>query len=85
MADFLTNLFKNLKLSINSQFVNKEPWQIVALTTASVLTTVYIYEATFTRDPFDTDSLTGKLKKRVFKLARKIPFVRKKLEEETGR
>ncbi|KAI5747317.1 hypothetical protein M8J77_013437 [Diaphorina citri] len=85
MADFLANLLHNLKISINSQFVNKEPWQIVAMTTASVLTTVYVYESLFSRDPFDTDSLTGKLKKRVFKLARKIPAVRKKLEEETGK
>uniref|UniRef100_A0A8D9BBI9 sphinganine-1-phosphate aldolase n=1 Tax=Cacopsylla melanoneura TaxID=428564 RepID=A0A8D9BBI9_9HEMI len=85
MADLLANLIANIKISINSQFVNKEPWQIVAMTTASVLTSVYIYETIFTRDPFDTDSLIGKLKKRVFKLARKIPLVRKKLEEESDK
>lgn len=85
MADLFYTFLQTLKNSVNAQFVNKEPWQIVAVTTTTVLTSVYIYQVAFPSDPFDTDSVVAKIKKRVFKLARKIPYVRRKLEEETGK
>lgn len=83
--DTLVNIGQNLKIFINNQFVAKEPWQIVTITTTSVLTLVFIYETVCSRDPFDTDSMTSKIKKKVFKLARKLPVVKRKLEEETSK
>lgn len=64
--------------SINKLFVNKEPWQIVVITTTSVLSAVWLYEF-LNKD----ECLWKRTKKHVFRMARKyVPMVRDKVNAE---
>ena len=64
--------------SVNKLFINKEPWQIVIITTTSVLSAVWIYEF-LNKD----ESIISRTKKYVFKMARKyIPLVRNQVQAE---
>ncbi|XP_050295016.1 sphingosine-1-phosphate lyase [Anthonomus grandis grandis] len=66
-----------LKSGINITFSGKEPWQIVSITTSSVLFIVWLY------DFLDRDeSLSVRGKKTIFRLAKYIPQVRRKVEDE---
>lgn len=66
-----------VKTSINGLFTNKEPWQIVAITTTTVLSTVWLWEL-LTND----HNVFTRLKLKAFKLVRKIPAVRSKIDKE---
>lgn len=75
--DSLQSYSNVLKLLINERFVNKEPWQIVTITTTSVLTGVWIWGVIFQRE-----SLSDRIKKFIFRMARKIPIVAKHVAKE---
>ena len=67
-----------IQSGINKLFVNKEPWQIVVITTTSVLSAVWLYEF-LNKD----ESLVKRTKKHVFRMARKyVPMVRNKVNAE---
>ncbi|KAJ9600131.1 hypothetical protein L9F63_009541, partial [Diploptera punctata] len=68
---------ENLKLFVNRSCSNLEPWQIISLTTTSVLAGVWVWEFIF-----QEESLVDRSKKTVFKLARKIPAIAQKVESE---
>ncbi|CAH1982781.1 unnamed protein product [Acanthoscelides obtectus] len=68
------NFFKG---TINNQFSGKEPWQIVTITTSTVLITIWLYELVN-----QDESLLERGKKCVFKMVRLIPKLRKKIEDE---
>lgn len=70
-----------LRGAINGAFTNREPWQIVAITTTTVLSTIWLWNILFNQD----ESLFARIKKRVFKLSRKIPYVQAKIDEELGK
>lgn len=66
-----------VKNHVNIAFNGKEPWQIVSITTSSVLFLVWLY------DFLDRDeSLATRTKKTVFRLAKYIPQIRRKVEQE---
>lgn len=67
-----------LRVSINGALVNREPWQVVAITTTSVLSAVWLWNLVFNQD----ENLYQRLKKRIFKLSRGIPAVQAKIDEE---
>lgn len=66
-----------LKSFINTQFANKEPWQIVTITSTSLLTGIWLWGFIF-----QAESVHSRVKKFIFRTARKIPFVAKKISEE---
>ncbi|XP_046738089.1 sphingosine-1-phosphate lyase [Diprion similis] len=68
-------LFRDL---LNSSFKDKEPWQIVTITTTTVLATVWLWEYCFD----DDESLYDRGKKKLFKLARYVPSIRNKIDTE---
>ncbi|KAF7274077.1 hypothetical protein GWI33_013237 [Rhynchophorus ferrugineus] len=69
--------FNTLKEAINSAFSGKQPWQIVSFTTSAVLFVVWLYDFVDREE-----SLLVRGKKTVFRLARYIPAVRRKVEQE---
>lgn len=65
-----------LKNYVNAVFQGKEPWQIVSITTSSVLLMVWIY------DFLDRDeSVVNRGKKTAFKLVKYIPQLRAKVDQ----
>lgn len=70
-----------LRVAINGSFGDREPWQIAAITTTSVLSAVWFWNVLWNQD----ESLYHRVKKRVFKLTRKIPMVQAKIDEELGK
>lgn len=66
-----------LRGAVNGAFANREPWQIAAITTTTVLGIVWIWNI-LNQD----ESIYARLKRRVFKLSRKIPMVQAKINEE---
>lgn len=69
--------FNTFKGTINSAFSGKEPWQIVSFTTSAVLIFVWLY------DFVDRDeTLLVRAKKTAFRMARYIPAVKRKVEQE---
>ncbi|CAK9824876.1 Sphingosine-1-phosphate lyase [Anthophora retusa] len=67
----------NIKELINSSFQGKEPWQIVTITSTSVLTSVWLW--TFI---FQDESLTERIKKQLFNLRNYIPAIKNKIDQE---
>uniref|UniRef100_A0A182T279 sphinganine-1-phosphate aldolase n=1 Tax=Anopheles maculatus TaxID=74869 RepID=A0A182T279_9DIPT len=63
--------------TIDRVFTGRQPWQIVAITTTTVLGTVWLCQVLF-----QDESLYQRAKKKVFKLARRIPAVRRKVDAE---
>lgn len=63
---------------VNNAFQNKEPWQIVTMTSTATLATVWLWNFIFCQD----ESLLGRGKKQLFKLARYIPSIRDKINKE---
>uniref|UniRef100_A0A2M4AIQ9 sphinganine-1-phosphate aldolase n=1 Tax=Anopheles triannulatus TaxID=58253 RepID=A0A2M4AIQ9_9DIPT len=63
--------------SIDRVFTGRQPWQIVAITTTTVLSAVWLCQVLF-----QDESLYSRAKKKVFKLARLIPQVRRRVEQE---
>ncbi|BES93795.1 DegT/DnrJ/EryC1/StrS aminotransferase family [Nesidiocoris tenuis] len=70
----------SLKNIINGHFAGKEPWQIVTVTATSVLTGVWLWTLLVQQD-----SLYNRSKNYFFRLGRKIPFVKRKIEEELAK
>ncbi|KAI4457739.1 sphingosine-1-phosphate lyase 1 [Holotrichia oblita] len=66
-----------VKSAINARFVGKEPWQIVACTTSTVLLTVWMYNFIF-----DDEPIVNRIKRTFFKYIKLIPSVRRKIESE---
>ncbi|CAH1132993.1 unnamed protein product [Ceutorhynchus assimilis] len=66
-----------LKNSVNVVFTGKEPWQIVSITTSSVLLIVWLY------DFLDRDEdLLTRSKKTIFKIAKCFPQIKRKVDKE---
>lgn len=70
-----------LRVAVNGAFANREAWQIVAITTTSVLSAVWVWNAIFNQD----ESVCQRVKKRVFKLTRKIPIIQARIDEEMSK
>lgn len=66
-----------LRGAVNGAFANREPWQIAAITTTTVLGIVWLWNILI-----QDESIYSRLKRRVFKLTRKIPMVQAKINEE---
>lgn len=62
---------------LNNSFQNKEPWQVVTITTTTVLSTIWLWNFVF-----QDESIVERGKKRFFKLMYYIPSVRDKLTQE---
>lgn len=69
--------FVFVKELLNGHFQGKEPWQIVSVTTSTVLFSVWCYGFFF-----QDESLVERSKKTAFRLFRKIPAVKKQIEDE---
>ncbi|XP_063983868.1 sphingosine-1-phosphate lyase [Diachasmimorpha longicaudata] len=62
---------------VNETFKDKEPWKIVAITTGSVLSAVWLWNF------LDQDeSVVERGKKKIFQLLRRLPLVRDKIKNE---
>ena len=66
-----------VKEFINNYFKGKEPWQVVAITSTTVLTTVWLWNFVF-----QEESLIERGKKQFFNLMNHIPCVREKVNKE---
>ncbi|CRK88647.1 CLUMA_CG002394, isoform A [Clunio marinus] len=62
---------------VNSLFAKKEPWQIAAISTASTLFAVWFFQFLIKEE-----SWTTRAKKTFFRVARKIPSIKKKIDTE---
>ncbi|XP_063909552.1 sphingosine-1-phosphate lyase [Zophobas morio] len=67
----------NLKLGLNNTFAGKEPWQIVTYTTTTVLFVVWLHDFVH-----QDESVVQRAKKTVFKLAKLIPSIRQRIDNE---
>lgn len=68
----------SVKGLINSTFKDKEPWQIVTITTGSVIGAVWVWNFAFNQD----ETLIERGKKQVFKIVKLIPSVREKIDKQ---
>lgn len=75
--DIIRHPVSSLKLVINDTFHGKEPWQIVTITTTTIFLGVWFYDFLF-----QDESIVDRGKKTVFRLAKLIPSIRKKVEDE---
>ncbi|XP_054015674.1 sphingosine-1-phosphate lyase [Hylaeus anthracinus] len=66
-----------IKGFINNWFQDKEPWQIVTITSTTVLATVWMWNFVF-----QDESLIQRGKKQLFSLRNYIPAIRDKINEE---
>nr|CAD7402494.1 unnamed protein product [Timema cristinae] len=69
--------FEHFKIFVNGCLCDKEPWQIVTLTTTSVLAGVWLWGFIF-----QEESLLSRGKKTAFRLARKIPMIARRIDSE---
>nr|CAD7596116.1 unnamed protein product [Timema genevievae] len=69
--------FEHFKIFVNGCLCDKEPWQIVTLTTTSVLAGVWLWGFIF-----QEESLLSRGKKTAFRLARKIPAIARRIDSE---
>nr|CAD7434008.1 unnamed protein product [Timema monikensis] len=69
--------FEHFKIFVNGCLCDKEPWQIVTLTTTSVLAGVWLWGFIF-----QEESLLSRGKKTAFRLARKIPMIARHIDSE---
>lgn len=83
----------SLKLGVNNSLAGKEPWQIVTLTTTTVLVLVWLHDFIHQEESklisvLNDESqllilgVTQRVKKTVFRLAKLIPSIRKKIDTE---
>ncbi|KRT83850.1 hypothetical protein AMK59_4551, partial [Oryctes borbonicus] len=77
MASYAKAPLDLLKNSVNARFVGKEPWQIVACTTSTVLLTIWLYNFLF-----DDEPIVKRAKRTFFKYIKLLPPVRRKIEAE---
>ncbi|XP_074042202.1 sphingosine-1-phosphate lyase [Leptinotarsa decemlineata] len=75
--DIVKHPLNSIRFGINSVFNGKEPWQIVTITSSTVILTLWIYDFIF-----QDESLIDRGKKTVFNIIKQIPTVRKKIESE---
>ncbi|KAG5885772.1 hypothetical protein JTB14_031208 [Gonioctena quinquepunctata] len=75
--DLLKYPVNQLKFGLNNIFNGKEPWQIVTITTSTVLITVWVYDF-IVRD----EGIIERTKKTVFRIAKRIPSIKKRVEDE---
>lgn len=75
--DNVSNSLQFIKGTVNGYLRNKEPWQVVAITTTTVLSSVWLWN--FVNQD---ESIRSRVKKKIFRLARYIPQVRKQIEAE---
>lgn len=66
-----------LKNAVNNVFQGKEPWQVASITTSTVLFLVWLHDFVNREEP-----LLKRGKKAIFRVAKCIPQVRKKVDEE---
>ena len=66
-----------LKEFINSYFQGKEPWQIVTITSTTVLTSVWLWNFVF-----QDETLVERAKKQMFSLMSYIPAIRERIDKE---
>ncbi|XP_031829394.1 sphingosine-1-phosphate lyase [Nomia melanderi] len=66
-----------LKEFLNNTFQGKEPWQIVTITSTTLLTTVWLWNFIF-----QDESLVERGKKKFFSLRNYIPCIRDKINQE---
>lgn len=65
---------------VDRALAGKAPWQIVAITTSTVLGAIWLWELLS-----EDESLYSRIKRRFFKLARLVPAVRQKIESEVAK
>ncbi|XP_055836776.1 sphingosine-1-phosphate lyase [Episyrphus balteatus] len=70
---------KVLTGGINKTFNNREPWQIMVITATTVLSTVWLWNL-INQD----ESIYSRGKKHFFRLVKKIPMVKARIEKEIG-
>lgn len=71
----------NSKQIVNGLMRNKEPWQIVAITATGTVFGVWLFEFVFDGD----ESAWTRIKKSVFRVLRKIPAIRNKVDTELNK
>ncbi|XP_076296065.1 sphingosine-1-phosphate lyase [Lasioglossum baleicum] len=74
MSAFGLNILKDF---VNNSFQGKEPWQIAATTSITILTGVWLWNFVF-----QAESLTERGKKKLFSLKNYIPCIREKINQE---
>nr|XP_003704170.1 PREDICTED: sphingosine-1-phosphate lyase [Megachile rotundata]XP_012142599.1 PREDICTED: sphingosine-1-phosphate lyase [Megachile rotundata]XP_012142600.1 PREDICTED: sphingosine-1-phosphate lyase [Megachile rotundata] len=62
---------------LNNYFQGKEPWQIVTITSTTVLTSVWLWNFVF-----QDESLLERAKKKIFSLRYYIPTIRERIDQE---
>ncbi|XP_053692149.1 sphingosine-1-phosphate lyase [Sabethes cyaneus] len=62
---------------VDRALAGKAPWQIVAITTTTVLSAVWLWELLS-----EDESLYSRIRRRFFKIARKLPAVQRKIDGE---
>lgn len=77
MENISIQLLKNV---INNHFSQKEPWQVVTITTTTVLMSVWFFNVVCYGD-----GIVASSKKRFFKLVKQLPFVKRKIEAEMNK
>ncbi|XP_055632841.1 sphingosine-1-phosphate lyase [Toxorhynchites rutilus septentrionalis] len=65
---------------VDRALAGKAPWQIVALTTTTVLGAIWLWELLN-----EDESLYSRIRRKCFKLARKIPAVQRKIDAEIAK
>jgi sphinganine-1-phosphate aldolase len=92
--DAIFHPLTSIKVGLNNSLAGKEPWQIVTLTTTSVLLFVWLHDfvtqeesekCDYTKMRFTVKFFVGvtqRAKKTVFRLAKLIPSIRRKIEAE---
>uniref|UniRef100_A0A1B6H4D6 sphinganine-1-phosphate aldolase n=1 Tax=Cuerna arida TaxID=1464854 RepID=A0A1B6H4D6_9HEMI len=67
----------SLQTNVNTSLSNRQPWQLVAITSLTVLSSVWVWQFLF-----QDESITVRAKKTFFKWCKKIPMVSKRLKKE---
>ncbi|XP_018579185.1 sphingosine-1-phosphate lyase [Anoplophora glabripennis] len=75
--DIIRHPVSSLKFVINDSFNGKEPWQIVTITTTTIFLGVWFYDFLF-----QDESIIDRGKKTVFRLAKLIPSIKKRIDDE---
>lgn len=75
--DIFKHPLSSLKVVVNNSFDGKEPWQIVTITTTTVLFGVWFYDFLF-----QDESIVQRGKKTIFRLAKMIPAIKERIDAE---
>ncbi|XP_015439311.1 PREDICTED: sphingosine-1-phosphate lyase [Dufourea novaeangliae] len=73
----LVSYMNTLKEFVNNSFQGKEPWQIVTITSTTILTTIWLWNFVF-----QEESLIERGKKKIFSLRNHIPAIKDKIDQE---